>query len=120
MSAYVNNVRFVKGALVDSKQNNNFNAGQVVLVADQNKNDNWVICQFLEKQGFGAVPVYEFNTMQKLLDDFTPDLIVLDSMFERSEEIVEITRSDGRTARIPIIMIRNKHRNGSFVKMQAN
>lgn len=107
-------------AFVYDNQNNTFNSGQVVLVADQDRNDNHVICRFLEKQGYGAVPVFEFDTLHKLLGDFVPDLIVLDSMFERSAEIVEFTRSDGRTAKIPIIMIRNKHRHGSFANTQAN
>jgi len=40
--------------------------------------------------------------------------------FERSQEIVDITRSRDRTARIPIIMIRNKHRAGSFTMPYAN
>jgi PleD family two-component response regulator len=104
----------------DSKDANNYNSGHVVLVADQDRNDNRVLCRFLEKQGYGTVPVFEFQTLQKLLSDFTPDLIVLDALFERSQEIVDITRSRDRTARIPIIMIRNKHRAGSFTMPYAN
>lgn len=107
--------------IVDQQSaDSNYNAGHVVLVADQNQDDNRVLCRFLEKQGYGTVPVFEFQTLQRLLADFTPDLIVLDALFERSEEIVVLTRGLDRTARIPIIMIRNKHRPGSLTTPYAN
>ena len=87
--------------------------GKLVMVADQNEKDNLLICDMLEEQGYGTVPVFEFTSARQLLSDMAPDLIVLDSSFQHSDEIITMTREQEHTRAVPIVLIRHKYRRGA-------
>jgi DNA-binding response OmpR family regulator len=82
---------------------------KLALVADKNEHDNLILCECLENQGYGTVSVFQYSDVRKMFEKFLPDLVVIDSCFEQTGEIVKFLRSNDQKKNVPIMLIRNKY-----------
>ena len=79
-----------------------------ILVAEDDKNINQVVCEYLKDSFYTAVPVYEGNSAKDIiLGDEKIDLFILDIMLPGVSglELLRLVKSDERRKDKPVIML---------------
>lgn len=78
-----------------------------ILIVDDDRQIVRLIQSYLEQNGFQTLSAYDGTTALQLVRSVRPDLLVLDLMLPDTDgwEIVRTLRSDGATARLPVIML---------------
>ncbi len=75
-----------------------------ILVAEDDRNTNDVICDFLTDAGFDVVPVYDGRQALNSFSDNEIDLIVLDIMLPYVDGLA-VLKSVRQISRVPILML---------------
>jgi chemosensory pili system protein ChpA (sensor histidine kinase/response regulator) len=92
-------------------------AAPLVMIVDDSLTVRKVTSRLLTREGFSVLTARDGAEALQLLDDHTPDVILLDIEMPRMDgfEFTKMVKADGRHAHIPIIMITSrtaeKHRN---------
>lgn len=96
--------------IVESAHDKSAERLPIAMVVDDSVTVRKVTSRFLEREGFSVLTVKDGIDAMRMLQDHTPDLMLLDIEMPRMDgfEVIRLVRSTQRLAHLPIVMITSR------------